>query len=76
MKMDCLKTLLVKDEAAADLEMIDHCEEDKLKPAFREGTIEFWKSVLIKNDQMPNGLRLKYCQCLDQHTSESLFLLP
>ncbi|XP_077574428.1 general transcription factor II-I repeat domain-containing protein 2A-like [Stigmatopora nigra] len=36
---DCLKALLVTDEAAAELEMIDLCEEDQLKPALREGTI-------------------------------------
>ena len=28
--------------------MIDLCEEDQLKPALREGTIEFWKSVPMK----------------------------
>ena len=30
---DCLKTSLVSDEAASELEMIDLCEEGKLKPA-------------------------------------------
>ena len=30
---DCLKTSLVSDEAASELEMIDLCEEAKLKPA-------------------------------------------
>ena len=30
---DCLKAPLVSDEAAPELEMIDLCEEDKLKPA-------------------------------------------
>ena len=29
--------------------MIDRCEEDKLKPALREGTTEFWKSVPMEN---------------------------
>ena len=28
--------------------MIDLCEEDKLKPALREGTTEFWKSVSME----------------------------
>ena len=32
-KTDCLKAPLVSDEAATELEMIDLCEEDKLKPA-------------------------------------------
>ena len=30
---DCLKASLVSDEAASELEMIDLCEEAKLKPA-------------------------------------------
>lgn len=49
---DCLKALLVTDEAAAELEIIDLCEEDKLKPALREGTIQFWKSVPM--EKYPN----------------------
>ncbi|XP_077576088.1 general transcription factor II-I repeat domain-containing protein 2A-like [Stigmatopora nigra] len=49
---DCPKALLVTDEAAAELEMIDLCEEDQLKPALREGTIEFWKSVPM--EKYPN----------------------
>uniref|UniRef100_A0A3B5AMR8 ST8 alpha-N-acetyl-neuraminide alpha-2,8-sialyltransferase 6 n=1 Tax=Stegastes partitus TaxID=144197 RepID=A0A3B5AMR8_9TELE len=49
---DCLKAPLVTDEAAAELEMIDLCEEDQLKPAFREGTTEFWKSVPV--EKYPN----------------------
>ncbi|KAF0023065.1 hypothetical protein F2P81_023695 [Scophthalmus maximus] len=44
---DCLKAPLVSDEAVASL-----CEEDKLKPALREGTIEFWKSVPM--EKYPN----------------------
>ena len=59
-KTDCLKTSLVSDEAAAELELIDLCEEDQLKPALREGAIEFWKSVPVKNTPMSNGLRLRY----------------
>ena len=45
---DCLKAPLVSDEATSELEMIDLCEEDKLKAALREGTTEFWKSVPMK----------------------------
>ena len=41
-KTDCLKAPLVSDDAATELEMIDLCEEDKLKPALREGTIALW----------------------------------
>ncbi|KAI0209899.1 General transcription factor II-I repeat domain-containing protein 2A [Lamellibrachia satsuma] len=52
---DCLKAPLVTDEAAAELEMIDLCEEDQLKPALREGTIEFWKSVPM--EKYPNVKR-------------------
>ena len=52
---DCLKAPLVTDEAAAELEMIDLCEEDQLKPALREGTIEFWKSVPL--EKYPNVKR-------------------
>ncbi|CAI5653020.1 unnamed protein product, partial [Oreochromis niloticus] len=48
----CLKVPLVTDEAAAELEMIDLCEEDQLKPALREGTTEFWKSVPM--EKYPN----------------------
>ena len=47
-KTDCLKAPLVSDEAAAELEIIDLCDEDQLKSALREGTIEFWKSVPMK----------------------------
>lgn len=50
---DCLKAPLVTDEAAAELEMIDLCEEDQLKPALREGTIE--KSVPM--EKYPNVKR-------------------
>lgn len=57
------KALLVMDEAAAELEMIDLCEEDQLKPALRVGTIDFWKLVPV--------LHLRYCQCL----SASLYFL-
>ena len=49
---DCLKVLLVSDEAASKLEMIDLPEEDKLKPALRKGTTEFWKSVRM--EKYPN----------------------
>ena len=70
-KTDCLKTSLVSDEAATELEMINLCEEDKLKPALREGTIALWKNPLILS-----GLRLRYCQCLGQHTSASLCFQP
>lgn len=49
---DCLKAPLVTDEAAAELEMIDLCEEDRLKAVLREGTVEFWKSVPI--EKYPN----------------------
>lgn len=52
---NCLKTPLVTDEAAAELEMIDLCEEDQLKAVFREGTIEFWKSVPM--EKYPNVKR-------------------
>ena len=44
-KTDCLKAALVSNETGTELEMIDLCEEDKLKPALREGTIALWKSV-------------------------------
>ena len=54
-KTNCLKAPLVSDEAAAELEMIDLCDEDQLKPASRKGTIEFWKSVPMK--KYPNVKR-------------------
>ena len=54
-KTDSLKAPLVADEAAAELEMIDLRKEDQLKPALREGTIEFWKSVPMK--KYPNVKR-------------------
>ena len=47
-KTDCLKAPPVSDEAAAELEMINLREEDQLKPALREETIEYWKSVPMK----------------------------
>ena len=49
---DCLKAPLVSDKAASDLEMIDLCEEAKLKSALRKCTTEFWKSVPI--EKYPN----------------------
>ena len=54
-KTDRLKALLISDGAAAELEMIDFCEEDQLKPALREGTVEFWISVPMK--KYPNVKR-------------------
>lgn len=52
---DCLKAPLVTDEAVAELEMINLCEDDQLKPALREWTIEFWKSVPM--EKYPNVKR-------------------
>ncbi|KAK1877281.1 General transcription factor II-I repeat domain containing protein 2A [Dissostichus eleginoides] len=52
---DCLKALLVKDEAVAELEMIELSEDDRLKPVLREGTLEFWKTVPI--EKYPNVKR-------------------
>ena len=52
LKTNCLKASLVSDEAATELEMTDVCEEDKLKPALREGTISLWKSVPM--EKYPN----------------------
>ena len=46
---DSLKAPLVTDEATSELEMINRCEEEKLKPPLREGTTEFWKSVPMEN---------------------------
>ena len=47
-----MKAPLVSDEAASELEMIDLCEEDKLKSASRKWTTEFWKSVPM--EKYPN----------------------
>ncbi|KAK1890479.1 General transcription factor II-I repeat domain containing protein 2A [Dissostichus eleginoides] len=52
---DCLKAPLVKDEAVAELEMIELSEDDRLKPVLREGTLEFWKTVPI--EKYPNVKR-------------------
>ena len=54
-EQDCLKALVVTDEAAAGLEMIDLYEETQLKPVLREGTIEFWK--LVPLEKYPNVKR-------------------
>ena len=54
-KTDCLKASLVSDETATELEMINLCEEDKMKPALREGTIALWKSVPM--EKSPNFKR-------------------
>lgn len=48
---DCLKAPLVTAEAAAELEIIELCEENQLISALREGTNEFWKSVSM--EKMP-----------------------
>ena len=72
---DCLKAHLVSDEATPKLEMIDCREEDKLKPALREGTTEFWRRVPMDNTSKSNELHLRYFQCLGQHTSASLCFL-
>ena len=61
---DCFKTPPVSYEAAAELEMIDLCEEDKLKPALRKGTTEFWKSVPMENTSISNGIHLRYSKGL------------
>ena len=52
---DCFKALLVTDEAAAELEMIDLYEEVQLKPVLREGAIWFWKMVPL--EKYPNVTR-------------------
>ncbi|XP_042083258.1 general transcription factor II-I repeat domain-containing protein 2A-like [Haplochromis burtoni] len=65
----CLKVPLVTDEAAAELELIDPCEEDQFRP-LSSGKVSQWKNI-----PMSNGLRLRYRQCLGQHTSAS-FLYP
>uniref|UniRef100_A0A8C9ZGS6 HAT C-terminal dimerisation domain-containing protein n=1 Tax=Sander lucioperca TaxID=283035 RepID=A0A8C9ZGS6_SANLU len=49
---DCLKAPLVTNEAASQLEMIELCEDDRLKSVLREGTTEFWKTV--PTDRYPN----------------------
>ena len=49
---DCLKALLVTNEAVSQLEMIELCEDDRLKSVLREGTTEFWKTV--PTDRYPN----------------------
>ena len=72
---DCLKAPLVSNEATSKLEMIDRREEEKLKPALREGTTEFWKRVPMENTSKSNGLHLRYFQCLGQHTSANLCFL-
>ena len=54
-KTYCLKAPVVSDEAATELEMIDLCEEDKLKSALRERNIALWKSVPI--EKYPNVKR-------------------
>lgn len=50
-----MKAPLVKDEAVAELEMIELSEDDRLKPVLREGTLEFWKTVPI--EKYPNVKR-------------------
>ncbi|KAK1901298.1 General transcription factor II-I repeat domain containing protein 2A [Dissostichus eleginoides] len=52
---DCLKAPLVKDEAVAELEMIELSEDDRLKPVLREGTIEFWKTANREIPQCQTG---------------------
>ena len=61
---DCLKAPLVSDEAASKLEMIGLCEEDKLKPALREGPLSFGKVCQWKNIPISNGLQLRFSKCL------------
>lgn len=50
-----MKARLVTDEAADELEMIDLCEEDQLKPVLKEETVDFWKSVPM--EKYPNVKR-------------------
>ena len=54
-EIDCLKVPLVSDEATSELELINLCEEDKLKPALREGATEFWKCANRKIPQYQTG---------------------
>uniref|UniRef100_A0AAV2L0X9 HAT C-terminal dimerisation domain-containing protein n=1 Tax=Knipowitschia caucasica TaxID=637954 RepID=A0AAV2L0X9_KNICA len=71
---DCLKAPLVTDEAAAELEMIDLCEEDQLKAALREGTIEFWKSVPMEKYPNVKQAALKVLSMFGStYVCESLF---
>ena len=73
---DCLKTSLLLDEAASELEMINLCEKGKLKPAYEKGPLSFEKVCQWKNTPISNELHLRYSQCLSQHTSASLCFLP
>ena len=71
---DYLKAPLVSDEVTSELEMIDLCEEDKLKPALREGTAEFWENVPMEKYVSIKRAALKVLQCLGQHyICESVF---
>ncbi|KAF4089688.1 hypothetical protein AMELA_G00069370 [Ameiurus melas] len=73
---DCLKAPLVTDEAAAELEMVDLCEKDQLKPALREGTIEFWKSVPMEKFPNVKWAALKILSMFEStYVCESVVLL-
>lgn len=70
----CLQAPLVIDEAAAELEMINLCEEDQLKPDLREETIEFWKRVPMEKHPNVKRAALKILSMLGStYVCESLF---
>ena len=64
-EMDCLKPPLITDEAAPEVEMIDLCEEDQLKPGLREGTTEFWMYTAA-------AAAAAVCECLGSHRDSAL----
>ena len=70
---DRLKAHLVSDEAVSELEMIDLCE-NKLKPALRKWTTEFWKSVSMEKYPNIKLAGVKVLSMFGQHyVCESVF---
>ena len=76
-KTDCLKAPLVSNEAGTELEIIDLCEEDKLKPALREGIIALWKSVQMGKYLNVKRVALKILSMFGlTYVCESVFSTP
>ena len=73
-KTDCLKAPLASDEAAAELEMIDLREENQLKPALRETTIESQKRRPMKKYNNVKQAALKILAMFEStYVCESVF---
>ncbi|XP_032406666.1 general transcription factor II-I repeat domain-containing protein 2-like [Xiphophorus hellerii] len=71
---DCLKSPLVTDEAASELEMIELREDDRLKSLLKEGPVAFWRVVPTEKYPCVKRAALKLLSMFSStYVCESLF---